>query len=93
MESGEASRPKKSWPPCRRSKENDFTCYMDLTRHISRYYVLCKKAEQRVKNLNHLLNEWKRLEDLLEPTEPKDWDDYVPKQIIIFLRTYASYYA
>ncbi len=58
-----------------------------------RYFVLCKKAEQRVKNINHLLNEWKRLEDFLAPEEPKDWDDYIPKQMVVFLRTYALYFA
>jgi len=58
-----------------------------------RYLVLCKKSEQRCKNLNHLLNEWKRLEAILAPEEPKDQDDYIPKQILTFLRTYALYFA
>jgi len=57
-----------------------------------RYYVLCKKAEQRVKNMNHLLNEWKRLEDYLAPTNVFDMDDFVCKQWLIFLRTYAMYF-
>lgn len=58
-----------------------------------RYYVLCKKAEQRVKNIQHLLIEWKRLEDFLEPVSPMDWDDFTPKQMVTFLKTYAMYYA
>jgi len=57
-----------------------------------RYYVLCKKAEQRVKNMNHLLNEWKRLEDYLAPTDVFEMDDYVCKQWRIFLKTYAMYF-
>lgn len=58
-----------------------------------RYYVLCKKAEQRVKNIQHLMIEWKRLNDFLAPTDPKDMDDFTPKQFLIFLKTYALYYA
>ena len=57
-----------------------------------RYYVLCKRAEGRVKNLNHLLKEWKRMEDFLAPDEVQDWDDYTPKQMLIFLKTYALYF-
>jgi hypothetical protein len=63
-----------------------------MARLQERYYMLCKRAEQKVKNLQHLLTEWKRLEDLLAPPEPKDWDDYTPKQMGIFLKTYALHY-
>ena len=38
------------------------------------------------------LNEWKRLEDYLAPTDVFDMDDYVCKQWVIFLRTYAMYF-
>ena len=63
-----------------------------LSKLQERYYVLCKKAEQKVKNINHLLVEWRRLEDFLAPTDPKDMDDYTPKQFVVFLRTYAMYF-
>lgn len=55
-----------------------------------RYYVLCKKAEGRVKTIQQLMIEWTRLEDLLRPTDPADMDDYIPKQMITFLRTYKK---
>ncbi len=58
-----------------------------------RYFVLCKKAEQRVKNVQHLLIEWKRLDNLLETADPQQMDDYTPKQLVNFLRTYALCYA
>ena len=38
------------------------------------------------------LNEWKRLEDYLAPTDVFEMDDYVCKQWVIFLRTYAMYF-
>ena len=38
------------------------------------------------------LNEWKRLEDYLAPTNVFDMDDFVCKQWLIFLRTYAMYF-
>jgi hypothetical protein len=63
-----------------------------MSRLQERYYVLCKKAEQKVKNINHLLIEWKRLDDFLAPTNPYEMDDFTPKQLILFLKTYAMYY-
>ena len=32
-----------------------------MSKMSERYYVLCKKADQRVKNLQHLMIEWQRL--------------------------------
>jgi len=32
-----------------------------MSKLSERYYVLCKKADQRVKNLQHLMIEWQRL--------------------------------
>ena len=61
-------------------------------RCLSRYYVLCKKAEGKMKNIQHLMIEWKRLEDFLEEKDPQLIDDYIPKQFLIFLKTYALYY-
>lgn len=46
-----------------------------------------------MKNIQHLMIEWKRLEDFLEEKDPQLIDDYIPKQFIIFLKTYALYYA
>ncbi|XP_059078311.1 uncharacterized protein LOC131876826 isoform X1 [Tigriopus californicus] len=65
----------------------------DMARMQERYYVLCKRAEQKVKNIQHLLVEWKRMEDLLIPTNLSEKDDYIPKQVLIFLRTYALYFS
>ena len=33
----------------------------EMSKLSERYYVLCKKADQRVKNLQHLMIEWQRL--------------------------------
>lgn len=58
-----------------------------------RYFVLCKKSEQRVKNVQNLIVEWQKLNEYLEPTNPFDMDDYQTKQFVIFLRCYASNFA
>jgi len=58
-----------------------------------RYYVLCKKADGRVKNMQGLLFEWKRLDEILAPKEPKNMDDLQVKQFVVFLRTYAAYFS
>lgn len=58
-----------------------------------RYYVLCKKADSRVKNMQSLLFEWKRLNEILAPKEPKNMDDLQVKQFVVFLRTYAAYFS
>lgn len=65
----------------------------DLSKMSERYYVLCKKADARVKNMQGLLFEWKRLDELLAPKEPKLMDDLQVKQFVVFLRTYASYFS
>ncbi len=71
----------------------DVSAHDKLSLLQERYFLLCKKAEQRLKNLTHLLHEWKRLEEFLAPTEPTELDDYIPKQMMIFLKTYALYFA
>jgi len=65
----------------------------DFSKLSERYYVLCKKADGRVKNLKILLREWAALEEILAPTKPADMDDLQPKLFVSFLRTYASYFA
>jgi len=65
----------------------------DLSRLSERYYVLCKKADSRVKNMQSLLFEWKRLNEILAPKEPKNMDDLQVKQFVVFLRTYAAYFS
>ena len=49
-------------------------------------------SEQLINCIDHQLNEWKRLEDYLAPTDVFEMDDYVCKQWVIFLRTYAMYF-
>jgi hypothetical protein len=34
---------------------------VEMSKLSERYYVLCKKADQRVKNFQHLMIEWQRL--------------------------------
>jgi len=65
----------------------------ELSRLSERYYVLCKKADARVKNMQSLLFEWKRLNEILAPKEPKNMDDLQVKQFVVFLRTYAAYFS
>ena len=65
----------------------------EFSKMSERYYVLCKKADGRVKNLQVLLREWQALNDILAPTKPVDMDDLQPKVFVSFLRTYASYFA
>jgi len=65
----------------------------EFSKMSERYYVLCKKADGRVKNLQVLLHEWQALEEILAPTKPADMDDLQPKLFISFLRCYASYFA
>jgi len=65
----------------------------DLSKLSERYYVLCKKADSRVKNMQSLLFEWKRLNEILAPKEPKNMDDLQVKQFVVFLRTYAAYFS
>jgi len=65
----------------------------DFSKLSERYYVLCKKADGRVKNIQVLLREWKNLEDILAPTKPEEMDDLQVKYFVTFLRTYASYFA
>ena len=57
----------------------------ELSKLSERYYVLCKKADGRVKNMQGLLFEWKRLDELLAPKEPKLMDDLQVKTICHFL--------
>merc|ERR1712156_294212 len=52
-----------------------------------------KKANSRVKNMQSLLFEWKRLNEILAPKEPKNMDDLQVKQFVVFLRTYAAYFS
>jgi hypothetical protein len=66
----------------------------DLVSKMSeRYYVLCKKADARVKNMQNLLMEWKALDEILAPTNPFDMDDLQVKFFVSFLRTYAAYFS
>lgn len=90
----------------------------ELSKLSERYYVLCKKADSRVKNMQSLLFEvsfdptcvcsiihttyktfassffqWKRLNEILAPKEPKNMDDLQVKQFVVFLRTYAAYFS
>lgn len=65
----------------------------EFSKMSERYYVLCKKADGRVKNVQTLLREWKALDDILAPTKPQDMDDLQVKLFVSFLRTYASYFA
>ena len=58
-----------------------------------RYYVLCKKADDNVKNIQILLREWKALDEILAPTKPEEMDDLQVKLFVSFLRTYASYFS
>jgi len=71
----------------------------ELSKLSERYYVLCKKADARVKNIQTLLVEWKKLDEILEgnlpwpPKKPGDMDDLQVKQFVVFLRTYASFFS
>jgi len=65
----------------------------EFSKLSERYYVLCKKADARVKNIQILLREWKALEEILAPKQPQDMDDLQCKVFVTFLRTYASYFA
>ena len=65
----------------------------DLSKFSERYYVLCKKADSRVKNMQGLLFEWKRLDEILAPKEPSLMDDLQVKQFVVFLHTYAAYFS
>ena len=71
----------------------------ELSKLSERYYVLCKKADARVKNIQTLLVEWQKLDEILEgnlpwpPKKPADMDDLQVKQFVVFLRTYASFFS
>merc|ERR1712111_175486 len=65
----------------------------ELSKLSERYYVLCKKADARVKNIQGLLREWKALDDILAPTKPEDMDDLQVKFFLTFLQTYAGSFA
>jgi len=71
----------------------------ELSKLSERYYVLCKKADARVKNIQTLLIEWQKLDQILEgnlpwpPKKPGDMDDLQVKQFVVFLRTYASFFS
>jgi len=71
----------------------------ELSKLSERYYVLCKKADARVKNIQTLLIEWQKLDEILEgnlpwpPKKPGDMDDLQVKQFVVFLRTYASFFS
>jgi len=71
----------------------------ELSKLSERYYVLCKKADARVKNIQTLLVEWQKLDEILEgnlpwpPKKPGDMDDLQVKQFVVFLRTYASFFS
>lgn len=58
-----------------------------------RYYVLCKKADAKVKNIQVLLRAWQELDKILEPKNPFDMDDLQVKYFVSFLKTYASYFS
>ncbi|CAB4066606.1 unnamed protein product [Lepeophtheirus salmonis] len=67
---------------------------MDAMAKLSeRYFVLCKKAEHQFKTIQNLLVEWQRLDEFMEPTDPFKMDDYQTKQFVVFLRSYAAYFA
>jgi len=71
----------------------------ELSKLSERYYVLCKKADARVKNIQTLLVEWQKLDQILEgnlpwpPKNPEAMDDLQVKQFVVFLRTYASFFS
>jgi len=71
----------------------------ELSKLSERYYVLCKKADARVKNIQTLLVEWQKLDQILEgnlpwpPKNPEAMDDFQVKQFVVFLRTYASFFS
>ena len=65
----------------------------ELSKLSEKYYVLCKKADARVKNIQTLLVEWQKLDEILEPKKPADMDDLQVKQFVTFLRTYASFFS
>jgi len=71
----------------------------ELSKLSERYYVLCKKADARVKNIQTLLVEWQKTDQILEgnlpwpPKNPADMDDLQVKQFVVFLRTYASFFS
>ena len=71
----------------------------ELSKLSEKYYVLCKKADARVKNIQTLLVEWQKLDEILEgnlpwpPAKPEDMDDLQVKQFVTFLRTYASFFS
>ena len=65
----------------------------EFSKLSERYYVLCKKADARVKNVQGLLREWKALDEILAPTKPEDMDDLQVKFFLTFLQTYAGSFA
>ena len=71
----------------------------ELAKLSERYYVLCKKADGRVKNVQTLLVEWQKLDEILAPNlpwppkNPLDMDDLQVKQFVHFLHTYASFFS
>jgi len=65
----------------------------EFSKLSERYYVLCKKADARVKNVQGLLREWKALDDILAPTKPEEMDDLQVKFFLTFLHTYAGSFA
>lgn len=58
-----------------------------------RYYVLCKKADAKVKNIQNVLRAWQELDKILEPKNPFDMDDLQVKYFVAFLKTYASFFS
>eukprot|EP00096_Caligus_rogercresseyi_P002956 TRINITY_DN1537_c0_g1_i1.p1 TRINITY_DN1537_c0_g1~~TRINITY_DN1537_c0_g1_i1.p1 ORF type:complete len:293 (-),score=123.55 TRINITY_DN1537_c0_g1_i1:103-981(-) len=64
-----------------------------MSKLSERYFVLCKKAEHQFKTIQNLLVEWQRLDEFMEPTDPFKMDDYQTKQFVVFLRSYAAYFA
>lgn len=80
-------------------EKSNFGVQEELSKLSERYYVLCKKADGRVKNIQTLLVEWKKLDEILEgnlpwpPKKPGEMDDLQVKQFIVYLRTYASVFS
>ena len=55
-----------------------------MSKLSEKYYVLCKKADARVKNIQTLLVEWQKLDEILEPKKPAAMDDLQVKQFVTF---------
>ncbi|XP_040570714.1 uncharacterized protein [Lepeophtheirus salmonis] len=72
---------------------SNFEAQDAMAKLSERYFVLCKKAEHQFKTIQNLLVEWQRLDEFMEPTDPFKMDDYQTKQFVVFLRSYAAYFA